>query len=180
MSSPLESVLFSREVIASRVKSMAEDIAAMCRRDKIGELTLVSVVDGAVVFASDLMRELPLPVRFSTVRVSAYGDGMKPRACADIIGPIPRLGGEHVLVVEDILDSGLTLNALRVRLREASPASLRFAVLLDKPSGRRTPFTPDFTGFECPDAFVIGYGMDFAGRYRNLPDIGVLRADLRP
>jgi len=180
MSSPLESVLFPRDRIAARVGEMAEAIAAMCRKERIDELTVVAVADGAIVFAADLMRALPLPVRFATVRVSAYGAGTTPGERAEILGPVPALRGDHVLIVEDILDSGLTLNTLRVRLRDGGPASLRSAVLLDKPSGRRTPFTPDFTGFFCPDAFVVGYGMDAAGRYRNLPDIGILRPELRP
>ena len=177
---PLECVLFPREVVAARVKALAAEIAETCRKERAEELTLVAVADGALVFAADLMRELSVPVRFVSVRVSAYGDGVTPGERAEIVGPIPELAGEHTLVVEDILDSGLTLNALRVRLRERNPASLRSVVLLDKPSGRKTPFTPDFTGFTCPDAFVVGYGMDFAGRYRNLPDIGVLRKELRP
>lgn len=179
MSSPLESVLFSREQISGRVRELADDIAAMCRKEKIGEITVVAVADGALVFAADLMRELAVPVRFASVRTSCYGLGTTAGEHAEILGPLPEIAGEHVLVVEDILDTGLTLNALRARLRECAPASLRFAVLLDKPAGRRTPFTPDFAGFGCPDAFVVGYGLDFAGRYRNLRDIGVLKKELR-
>lgn len=177
---PLESVLFSRERIATRVRALGAEIAADCAKAGVRELTVVAVADGALMFAADLLRALPLPVRFSSVRVSAYGDGMKPRERADILGVLPELDGAHVLVVEDILDTGLTLNALAMALRERNPASLRTAVLLDKPTGRKRPYHAEYVGFECPDAFVVGYGLDFAGRYRNLPDIGVLRRELRP
>lgn len=177
--SPLESVVFRREVIAARVAELAAAIAGDAARAGVEELTVVAVADGALMFAADLLRGLPLPVRFTSVRVSAYGDGMKPRARAEILGALPDLAGAHVLVVEDILDTGLTLNALSVALRERDPASLRTAVLLDKPAGRRRPYAAEYVGFECPDAFVVGYGLDFAGRYRNLPDIGVLRRELR-
>lgn len=177
--SPLSSVLFARERIARRVEAMGREITALYAREGVREVTVVAVADGAFVFAADLLRAMPLDVRFSSVRVSAYGEGMTPRASADILGPAPRVAGAHVLVVEDILDTGLTLGALTATLRAGDPASLRTAVLLDKPSGRRRPFTADFVGFECPDEFVVGYGLDFAGRYRNLPDIGVLRPELR-
>ena len=176
---PLESVLFSRERIATRVRALGAEIAADCAKGGVSELTVVAVADGALMFAADLLRELPMTVRFYSVRVSAYGAGMKPREKADILGPLPSLTGAHVLVVEDILDTGLTLNALAETLREQNPLSLRTAVLLDKPSGRKKPFRVEYVGFVCPDAFVVGYGLDFAGRYRNLPEIGVLRRELQ-
>lgn len=176
---PLESVIFSRADIAARVKSLAAGIATDCARAGIDELTVVAVADGALMFAADLLRELPMRVSFSSVRVSTYGAGMKARDTAEIIGPLPVIDGAHVLVVEDILDSGTTLNALFAKLREQNPLSLRAAVLLDKPTGRTRPFVAEYVGFICPDAFVVGYGLDFAGRYRNLPDIGVLRKQLQ-
>lgn len=177
--SALSSVLFSRERIAARVEAMGREIGACYAAAGAAEITVVAVADGALMFSADLLRVLPLTVRFASVRVSAYGDGMKPRETADLLGPLPEVIGAHVLIVEDILDTGLTLGALTRTLRTLRPASLRTAVLLDKPSGRRRPFAADFVGFECPGEFVVGYGLDFAGRYRNLPDIGVLRADLR-
>jgi hypoxanthine phosphoribosyltransferase len=177
---PLESVIFRREVIAARVAALGAKITGEASHSGVSELTVVAVADGALMFAADLLRALPLPVRFSSVRVSAYGDGMTPRESAEILGALPELDGAHVLIVEDILDTGLTLNALAGALRERNPASLRTAVLLDKPTGRKRPYQAEYVGFECPDAFVVGYGLDFAGRYRNLPDIGVLRRELRP
>jgi hypoxanthine phosphoribosyltransferase len=178
--SPLESIVFRREVIAARVGELAASIVVDAARAGVGELTVVAVADGALMFAADLLRELPLPVRFSSLRVSAYGDGMTPRDRAEILGTPQGIAGAHVLIVEDILDTGLTLNALSAALREHNPASLRTAVLLDKPAGRKLPYHAEYVGFKCPDAFVVGYGLDFAGRYRNLPDIGVLRRELRP
>lgn len=177
---PLESVIFRRETIAARVTALGANVAADAARAGVAELTVVAVADGALMFAADLLRALPLSVCFFSVRVSAYGDGMQPRERADILGVLPELGGAHVLVVEDILDTGLTLNALASALRERNPASVRTAVLLDKPTGRKRPYHAEYVGFECPDEFVVGYGLDFAGRYRNLPDIGVLRRELRP
>lgn len=179
-SDPLESVLFSRDVLAARVAELGRRIAADTLAAGIPELTVVAVADGALMFAADLLRELPFSIRFASVRVSTYGDGMRPRATAEILGPLPALTGAHVLIVEDILDSGITLNALEAKLREQNPLSLRTAVLLDKASGRRVPYDAGYVGFDCPDEFVVGYGLDFAGRYRNLPHIGVLRRELRP
>ncbi len=179
--SPLSSVIFSRERIALCVERMGREIAVHYAQAGVREITLVAVADGALMFAADLMRALPESpiVRFVSVRVSAYGEGMTPREKADILGPLPDLAGAHTLIVEDILDTGLTLGALTAALREKGPASLRTAVLLDKPTGRRRPFEADHVGFVCPDEFVVGYGLDFAGRYRNLADIGVLRHELR-
>lgn len=176
---PLDSVIFTREAIAARVRALAAEITRDCARAGIAELTVVAVADGALMFAADLIRELPMRVSFSSVRVSTYGAGVKAREIAEILGPIPTIAGADVLVVEDILDSGTTLNALFAKLREQHPVSLRTAVLLDKPTGRTLPFVAEYTGFVCPDAFVVGYGLDFAGRYRNLPDIGVLKKELR-
>ena len=175
---PLETILFHREAIAARVGELAAEIARDCRREGVGELTVIAVADGALMFAADLVLALPMTVKFASVRVSAYGAGMTPRDTADVVGPVPEISGEHTLVCEDILDTGLTLGALHSRLRGLNPASLRTVVLLDKPSGRRRPFVAEYVGFKCPDAFVVGYGLDFAGRYRNLPDIGILRREL--
>lgn len=177
---PLERVLFSREAIALRVAAMARAIQADAEAAGAGEITVIAVADGGLMFASDLIRELRMSVRFVSVKVSAYGDGMTPRDEAVVTGAPECIRDEYTLVVEDILDSGVTLDSLCRVLRAGAPSALRTAVLLDKPTGRRREFVADYTGFVCPDAFVVGYGLDLAGRYRNLPDIGVLRRALQP
>ena len=178
--SPLESVLFSREQLAARVAEMGADISRELKAAGVNEVTLLAVADGAWLFAADLMRTLTVPVRFQSVKLTSYGAGLNTSGKVTLLGPAPAVAGRHVLVVEDILDTGLTLNALKSMLETGGAASVRTAVLLDKPSGRRLPYSAEHVGFRCPDAFVVGYGLDFAGLYRNLPDIGELRRDLRP
>ncbi len=178
--SPLASVLFPAARIASRVRELADDIARETDLAGIDELTAVVVADGALMFAADLLRALPRPVRFQSVKMSSYGGATHSSGVARLIGPAPEVNGRHVLIVEDILDTGLTLNALHALLLAGGAASVRTAVLLDKPAGRRSPYAADHVGFICPDAFVVGYGLDFDGRYRNLPEIGELRRELRP
>ena len=175
MDTPLESVLFSREMIAARVRELADEIAAACRKEKIGELTLVAVADGALVFAADLMRELAVPVRFASVRTSCYGAGTTPGSRVEISGPLPEIAGGHVLVVEDILDTGNTIKWLIEYFAGKGAASLSVVTLLDKKvAGRPADLlgdTPFYAGFDIPDDFVIGYGLDYNQLHRNLPSI---------
>jgi hypoxanthine phosphoribosyltransferase len=139
------------------------------------ELTVVCVLDGALLFTADLVRELELPLRLETVAARSYRDGATaPGALQLRLECAERLRGRHVLVVDDILDTGRTLAAARDAIRMAEPASLRIAVLLDKPKRRVVPVQADYVGFEIPDVFVVGYGMDHDGHYRNLPDVCVL------
>lgn len=177
--SPVTTVLFSAERIAERVGELAAAITAETRRNGLDEITAVAVADGALVFAADLLRGIPLPVRFRSVKMSSYGGLTHSTGEARLVGPAPDVRGRHVLLIEDILDTGLTLTALRRLMEEGGAASVRTVVLLDKPSGRRVPYTADHVGFLCPDAFVVGYGLDYDGLYRNLPVIGELRHDLR-
>lgn len=177
-SGPLQSVLFPADLIRRRVDELARAITADL--GACDDLLLLAVADGALVFAADLMRALPLRLRFATVKLSSYGGATASTGEVRLLGELPAVAGRTVLVVEDILDTGLTLNALHARLLAAGAAAVHTVVLLDKPAGRRQPFVPDYVGFRCPDAFVVGYGLDFDGLYRNLPDIGDLHPDLRP
>ena len=156
----VEEVLFSREDIAAMVKRMGEEIS----RDYEGkDLVLIAVLRGAVVFMGDLMRAIDAPLAIDFMAVSSYGDG-------DI-----DIKGRDVLIVEDILDSGLTLKYLMKNLASRHPASLEVAAFLWKDvEGRTTAVEPKYVGTHCPDAFVVGYGLDYAERYRNLPYVGVL------
>jgi hypoxanthine phosphoribosyltransferase len=172
----VERVLFTREQIASRVAQMATDITRRYAAIGVRELTIVGITNGAVVFVSDLLRGIGLHTRFDTVSVVSYYDATSPVAQPKILaaGKLS-LKGRHVLVVDDILDTGNTLNLLCKTIAEQAPASIKSCVLLDKPSRRATPFTADYIGFEIPDVFVVGYGLDFAERYRNLPYVGLLK-----
>ncbi|MHC5212393.1 MAG: hypoxanthine phosphoribosyltransferase [Planctomycetota bacterium] len=166
-----------RTLISSR--RIHAEVAALGQRVRTAyagkDLTVVCVLDGALVFTADLVRELDVPVRIETVMARSYRGGTTtPGELQMRLECAARLRGRHVLVVEDILDTGRTLAAVRRAILEAGPTSLRVAVLLDKPSRRVEPVHADFVGFEIPDVFVVGYGMDHDGQYRNLPDIRAL------
>lgn len=165
-------LLFSREAIAARVKELGEQI----NHDYAGkELLLVGILKGAFVFLADLMRELEVAVEVDFIRAASYGAGTtstgQVRLTKDLDGPI---AGQHVLIVEDILDTGLTLHGLLQQLRSRGPASLKVCVLLSKPRRTQHALVPDYVGFEVSDDFVVGYGIDYAERYRQLPEIYAL------
>jgi hypoxanthine phosphoribosyltransferase len=169
---PTPRPLISRDRLRSRVRALGRRIAADYRgRD----LHLIGVLHGAFVFMADLSREMGLPLTCDFLRVSSYGSGTassgRVRFKLDLDRPIR---GRHVLLVEDIVDTGTTAAAVLAALRRRAPASLRLCALLHKPSRTRTPVTIDYVGFSVPDRFVVGYGMDLDARWRNLPYIGVL------
>ena len=171
-SAPTLRVLISREQIAARVMELAKDI----EQGFAGEaITLVTVLQGAATFARDLANQLRPEPSQDSICVTSYGAETKtnrqPRLVQDLASPIC---GKNVLIVEDILDSGFTLNFLTEMLWTRNPKSLRVVTLLDKPSRRVLPFTADYVGFVVEDLFVVGYGLDFNQQYRELPDICVL------
>ena len=171
---PGTEVLYTRRQIAERVAEMGAEIT----RDLNGEkVVLVGVLKGAAIFLSDLARSLDVDATFDFVAVSSYGKGQRSSGAVKLIKDLDEpIEGKNVLIVEDILDTGLTLAFLRKIFLQHHPKSLRIAALLDKPSRRIEQIDADYTGFSIPNLFVIGYGMDYAERYRNLPDICLMSA----
>jgi hypoxanthine phosphoribosyltransferase len=156
--------------IARRVKQLGRQISEVYA-DIDTPLVMVVILKGATVFAADLLRSLSIPAELEFVRAASYGSGTtsgKLRLAHMVEGP---LIGRHVLLVEDIIDSGRTVDAIAKRIRRIGPASLRMAALLDRPARREVEVKIDFCGFVIPDRFVIGYGLDYAGLYRELPGI---------
>jgi hypoxanthine phosphoribosyltransferase len=165
-------VLYSRQQIAERVAEMGAQIT----RDLNGEkLVMVGVLKGAAFFLVDLSRTIQADATFDFVAVSSYGNGQRSSGAVKVIKDLDQpVEGKNVLIVEDILDTGLTLAYLRKLLLQQHPKTLRIATLLDKPSRRIEKIEADYVGFSIPNLFVIGYGMDYAERYRNLPDICIM------
>lgn len=165
-------VLITEEELRECVKKLGEQIS----RDYQGKnLLMVSVLKGSVVFMSDLMRSITIPALIDFMSVSSYGSGVKTSGVVKIIKDLDQqLEGKDLLIVEDILDSGMTLSYLSQLLRARNPRSIRIATLLDKPDRRKVDIKPDYVGFTIPDEFVVGYGLDYAELYRNLPYVGIL------
>jgi hypoxanthine phosphoribosyltransferase len=160
-------ILIGETALTMRVEAMARAIAADTREG--GELSVIGLLDGAFMFCADLVRRLPMPVRLALVPIRSIERGGDPSTLALPEG-FP-LEGADVLVVEDILDTGRTLLALKLHLMAQRPARLRLAVLLDKPARRAVPLVADYVGFQVPDRWIVGYGLDAGGVYRNLPYI---------
>ena len=168
-------VFYTRQQIAERVAEMGAEIT----RDLNGEkLVMVGVLKGAALFLADLARNLNVDATFDFVAVSSYGKGQRTSGAVKLIKDLDEsIEGKNVLIVEDILDTGLTLSYLRKIFLQQRPRTLRIAALLDKPSRRIEKIDADYVGFSIPNLFVIGYGMDYGERYRNLPDICLMTAD---
>ena len=171
----LESVLLTEEQIRRRVKALGRDLKRLFGDE---EITVVTIMNGALLFTADLLRSIDNPVRLDCVRTTAYGNATESLGTPKLIhGLTLDMTGRHVLLVDDILDTGKTLSLISGMIRGLRPASLRVCVLLDKKGRRQVPFEADLVGFEIPDKFVVGYGLDFAERYRNLTVIGVLKPE---
>jgi hypoxanthine phosphoribosyltransferase len=175
----LAAILIDRDRIARRVAEMAREISSEFEGlGASGEIVLVAVLTGSVIFLADLIRHLPQKLRIEVVAVNSYPGCATASQGPAITGALPGgFEGRHVLIVDDILDSGGTLRLIRQLVAAQQPQSLRACVLLrkDRPAARQTPC--EHVGFEIPDVFVVGYGLDYGGYYRNLPDIGTLRED---
>jgi hypoxanthine phosphoribosyltransferase len=176
--SDISEILIDAETLEARVRELGSEIST----DYEGkDLLLVGVLKGAVFFIADLMRELALPCEIDFMAITSYGTGTDSSGVVRILKDLDlNIAGRDVLVVEDIIDSGLTLSYLMRTLRARRPASLEICTLLTKPDRREIEVPVRYVGFEIPNKFVIGYGLDFAERYRNLPYIGVLHPDLVP
>ncbi|MFN0244446.1 MAG: hypoxanthine phosphoribosyltransferase [Planctomycetota bacterium] len=170
-------MLFDEEQIRTRIDRVADDVTRAYRGR---EFTVVSVLKGSCVFASDLIRRIPIPLELAFVSASSYRDRTESGQLE--LGFFPaesETHGRNLLLVDDILDTGRTLQRVRDELLERGAREVRTCVFLDKPARRAVPFQPDFRCFEVEDLFVVGYGLDYAGRYRNLPYVGALRPDVR-
>lgn len=172
MAKELVGQLLSTEEIQRRVQELGAQISA----DFQGQSVLViGILKGAFVFCADLMRTLSVPAEVDFMAVSSYGQSTESSGVIKIVKDLDAaVEGRHVLLVEDIVDSGLTLRYLREYLSRQNPASLKICVLLDKPSRRKTEVAVDYTGFTIPDEFIVGYGIDYAEQYRHLPYIGII------
>ncbi|HEX5396903.1 MAG TPA: hypoxanthine phosphoribosyltransferase [Candidatus Limnocylindria bacterium] len=173
MHDDVEEVLLSAEALQARVAELGRQLSAdYAGRDPV----LVSVLKGSIVFLADLIRSMEIPLSVDLMEVSSYGAGTETSGQVRILKDLSRsIEGREVIVVEDIIDTGLTLNYLLRYLGERNPASMRVCCLLDKPARRLAEIEIDYRGFTIPDRFVIGYGLDYDERYRNLPYVGVLR-----
>ena len=169
-------VLFSEEQIKQRVAEMGAQIAA----DYAGKDPLVvSVLRGAAIFMADLVRAMDIPLEMDYMALSSYGSGVKSSGVVQILKDLTTsIEGRHVLIAEDILDSGLTLEYLIANLQSRNPASVEVATLLRKQVEPQALVHCRYIGFECPNEFIVGYGLDFAEKYRNLPYIGVLKPEV--
>lgn len=169
-------VLLSEDEIREKVRELGDKITADYKNSN---LMLVTVLKGAVVFLADLMRQIDVPAEIDFMVVSSYGSGVKSSGVVKIVKDLDvPLAGKDILIVEDILDSGLTLSYIKELLESRGPRSIRIATLLDKPSRRKVDLQADYIGFSVPDEFVIGYGLDYDEKYRNLPYIGILKPEV--
>ena len=169
-------VLLSEDEIREKVRELGGKITADYKNSN---LMLVTVLKGAVVFLADLMRQIDVPAEIDFMVVSSYGSGVKSGGVVKIVKDLDvPLAGKDILIVEDILDAGLTLSYIKELLESRGPRSIRIATLLDKPSRRKVDLQADYIGFSVPDEFVIGYGLDYDEKYRNLPYIGILKPEV--
>ncbi len=172
----IEKIIVSKEDIATRVSELGREITDAYAGQ---ELTMVGLLTGAVTFMADLARAVDLPVYYDFMSVSSYGQGALSSGRINILKDLNHdIAGKHVLVVEDIIDTGQTLAEILIELARRGPASLKVCALLDKEPCRQQHVHIDYCGFSIPDEFAVGYGLDYAQKYRNLPYIGVLKRSL--
>lgn len=172
----LEKTLISEEQLKTRISELAKQI----EKDYEGKSpVIVGVLKGSVMFYTDLVRQIDLPLTVDFMSISSYGAGVNSTGEVKIIKDIDgKIGGKDVIIVEDIVDSGYSMNCLLKLFATRSPKSVRVCALLDKPSRREIPVQIDYTGFQVANEFVVGYGLDYAGLYRNIPFIGVLKKEV--
>lgn len=172
----IKKILIEEESLQNKVKELGAKITEDYR-DK--DLLLICVLKGAVVFVSDLMKRINLPIEVDFMAVSSYGTDTKSSGVVRILKDLNKgIEGKHVLIVEDIIDSGLTLSYLIENLKARGPESVEICTILDKPERRKTNISIKYTGFQVPDEFVVGYGLDYAEKYRNLPYVAVLKEEI--
>ena len=166
-------LLIPEEDIRARIKEMADEISEKYKGEPV---LLVGILNGSVFFLADLAQKMSIPVEIDFMAASSYGSGKESSGRVLITKDLARsIEGDHVIIVEDIVDTGQTLHLLTEMLLERNPASLELAVLLDKPTRRKVCLDADYIGFQIPDAFVVGWGLDYDQKYRDLPYIGVIK-----
>ena len=172
----VETILLDKDVLANRIKELGEEIS----KDYVGEeVLLVGILKGASVFMSDLIRQISLPAYIDYMVVSSYGNSAETSGVVRIIKDLEdNIEGKNVIIVEDIIDTGLTLAYLKQNLLSRHPKSIKICTLLDKPARREKEINIDYKGFEVPDKFIIGYGIDYAEKYRNLPFVATLKREV--
>lgn len=172
----MEEIVVTESALKERIKALGLQITKDYQ-DK--SLVIISILKGSVIFTSDLVRMIELPLTLDFMAVSSYGNATKSTGVVKIIKDLDKsIEGKHVLIVEDIIDSGLTLTYLKEILSARGPASIKICTLLDKPAHRKEKIAVDYVGFEVPDGFIVGYGIDYAEHYRNLPYIGILKKEV--
>ena len=176
MRNDIDHILYDEATIAAKV----HEIGSQITKDYAGkEPFLIGVLKGCFVFMSDLAKEIDLYCDIDFMAVSSYGSGTSTTGAVQIKKDLSRdIEGRDVIIIEDILDSGVTLSYLTKYLENRNPASIKICTLMDKPARRRTDIKADYAGFVCPDEFVVGYGLDYDEKYRNLPFIGVLKPEI--
>jgi len=176
MHKDIKEILLSEEQIKARVREIGEQIT----RDYAGKnLLMVSVLKGSVIVMADLMRAIDLPMQIDFMCVSSYGSGTETKGSVKILKDLDvDIKGRDLLIVEDILDSGVTLSNLIAMLKQREPASVEICTLFSKPERRKVEVATKYCGFTIPDAFIVGYGLDYAEKYRNLPYVGVLKEEV--
>ena len=173
MKEDLDKILLTQEIIDKRVRELGSTID-LHYGDK--EIVIITLLDGAIVFTADLIRNLAIPLRLDCLRVSSYGNSTDPETAPRILSSLKSaVKGKHVLLVDDILDTGNTMQSVHDEVSSKLPASVHSCVFLDKPDRRENGFKADWSGFSIPDEFVVGYGLDYAGKYRQLPYVGTLK-----
>ena len=172
----VETILFNEQVLANRVHELGEEISKDYADE---EVLLVGILKGASVFLSDLIRHISIPAYIDYMVVSSYGNSAETSGVVRIIKDLEEnIEGKNIIIIEDIIDTGLTLAFLKQNLLSRNPKSLKICTLLDKPARREKEILIDYKGFEVPDEFIIGYGIDYAEKYRNLPFVGLLKREV--
>lgn len=174
MNSDVEKILYTEDEIRARVQELGEKISK-----DYGEVLAIGILKGASIFYADLVRAIKIPVYFDFMRVSSYGESSVSSGKVDIKKDLETdIAGKDVLIVEDIIDTGITMSFLLKVLKERNPKSVKIAALLDKPERRVANVNIDYLGFNVPDEFLVGYGFDYSEKYRNLPYIGILKREV--
>ena len=173
MKDNIEQVLLDKETIKKRVQELGQDIDLYFEGK---EIIIITLLDGAIIFTADLIRNMNIPLRLDCLRVSSYGNSTNPETAPRILSSLKtKVAGKHVLIVDDILDTGNTLQSVTQEVLSENPASVHTCVFLDKPDRRENGFSADWSGFSIPNEFVVGYGLDYAGKFRQLPYVGTLK-----